>query len=147
MFSINIWGNIWFRYQPEIPEEDLESDNEFLEEEEPENVTEYVPPSIASPNYGQHSLVGDDLRQFRKENNFHSDSFNMSDVQRPPPSEPTQPKQILPRTKQLRNLRLQDGRTFATRRMRILDMEESPSQPDTPGDGNCFVHAIVDQAM
>ena len=44
------------------------------------------------------------------------------------------------------NLRIEDGRPFAARRLRQLNLELSPSQPNTPGDGNCFLHAVVDQA-
>ena len=46
--------------------------------DEAQNNTEIVPPSVAS----RHSLIGDDLRQFRKENMFNSNLFDTTDIQR-----------------------------------------------------------------
>ena len=56
------------------------------------------------------------------------------------------PGQVARDVNYLMNLRIEDGRPFAARRLRQLNLELSPSQPNTPGDGNCFLHAVVDQA-
>ena len=42
-------------------------------------------------------------------------------------------------------LNLVEGEVFASLRLQQLGMIVSPTQPDTPGDGNCFIHAILDQ--
>ena len=137
---INI-GESATTFTPAMAEKD--SDAEFSDEAE--NNTEIVPPSVAS----RHSLFGDDLRQFRKENVFNSNLFDTTDVQNNIENEPViqPPGQVARDVNILQNLRIAEVTPFANRRLRNLNLELSPSQPDTPGDGNCFLHAIVDQTM
>jgi len=46
----------------------------------------------------------------------------------------------------VRKLRLSEGSSLATVRLRDVDFEVSPSQPVTPGQGNsCMFHALLDQ--
>ena len=42
-------------------------------------------------------------------------------------------------------LNLSAGIITATQRLQDIDLILSPSQPETPKDGNCFMHAIIDQ--
>ena len=45
----------------------------------------------------------------------------------------------------LKNLSLEDGEPYAFFRLKKLGLKKSPTQPETPPDGNCMVHAILDQ--
>ena len=40
---------------------------------------------------------------------------------------------------------LDDGVVPAVNRLLSIAFVFSPTQPTTPGDGNCFLHAIMDQ--
>ena len=42
-------------------------------------------------------------------------------------------------------LSLRQGRAVMIRRLQELDLSVSPSQPDTPKDGNCMMSSILDQ--
>jgi hypothetical protein len=42
-------------------------------------------------------------------------------------------------------LTLNEGKALAKATMKSMGFKVSPSQPITPGDGNCFCHALVDQ--
>ena len=42
-------------------------------------------------------------------------------------------------------LSLTQGRPVMIRRLQELDLSVSPSQPDTPKDGNCIMSSILDQ--
>ena len=42
-------------------------------------------------------------------------------------------------------LSLRQGRPVMTRRLQELDLSVSPSQPNTPKDGNCMMSSILDQ--
>ena len=101
--------------------------------EELEEETEIVPPTIDS-------MAGVDLRQIRGEESFLNGSVIQSQIEPSPVQIPVQ----IP-TRQLKNLRIEEGRPFANRRLRLLGLELSEKQPETPGDGNCFIHAVADQ--
>ena len=129
-------------FTPDIADgEDDDSDAEFLDDDV--NVTEIVPSSQPSQ-----SLLGDDLRQYRKDKLFNSDLFETTEVQsqiEKNTQRPNQaPGQVVRDVNLLRNLRISEGMPYATRRLRTLNLQLSPSQRDTPGDENCFLHAIVD---
>ena len=40
---------------------------------------------------------------------------------------------------------LTEGKALAEVTLKSMGFKPSPSQPITPGDGNCFLHALVDQ--
>ena len=40
---------------------------------------------------------------------------------------------------------IEDVEEFVDARLESLGYEKSKSQPKTPGDGNCWIHAIIDQ--
>ena len=44
-----------------------------------------------------------------------------------------------------RQLTLAEGGPMAAARLTATAFIRSPSQPDTPADGDCFFHALVDQ--
>ena len=41
-------------------------------------------------------------------------------------------------------LTLDEGKALAKETMKSMGFKVSPSQPITPGDGNCFCHALID---
>ena len=55
---------------------------------------------------------------------------------------PAIPKVIHPRNSKLS---LQEGEIFVQKRLEQIGFMASSSQLQTPKDGNCFVHAILDQ--
>ena len=136
----------------------LQSDDEYKDDDDDDEVqadeTEYVPPSEASVNFNRESLSGDLLRQFRNRESIMEDVDAQTEIEINVPDQniSTQnqdfqaPGQVARDVNYLMNLRIEDGRPFAARRLRQLNLELSPSQPNTPGDGNCFLHAVVDQA-
>ena len=44
-----------------------------------------------------------------------------------------------------RQLQLEEVDPFLEQRLKKIGYEVSPSQPKTLADGNCFVHATIDQ--
>ena len=139
------------KYQPT----DIESmdDNEGSDDDFSNDETEIVPPSVASRN---DSLAGDKLRQFRKnsqeDDSMNNETLNIQSIiehdldAAPQVQVPSQDVNI-EQGNILQNLRIDEGRPYVTRRLRTLQLELSESQPDTPGDGNCFVHALADQTL
>ena len=47
----------------------------------------------------------------------------------------------------VQKMTLEEGWVIVNDRLGRLDMEVSQSQPETPGDGDCFIHAIYDQML
>ena len=45
----------------------------------------------------------------------------------------------------LKDLSLKEGETYVFFRLKKLHFQKSPTQPETPPDGNCMVHAIQNQ--
>ena len=94
-----------------------------------------IPPS-------HYSLNGDDLRQFRAARDFKVDysiSLTASQFlhQAKPPAVAAKPKLLT----------LTEGLILAQAHATLENMQfmVSPTQPDTPADGNCFLDALVDQ--
>ena len=40
---------------------------------------------------------------------------------------------------------IEDAEDLVMARLETLGYEKSPTQPNTPGDGNCWIHGILDQ--
>ena len=53
--------------------------------------------------------------------------------------------QLSPPSPDLKNLSLEEGKSYMFFRLKKLGFQKSPTQPKTPLDGNCMVHAILDQ--
>ena len=94
------------------------------------------------------------MRQYRKnsqeDDSMNNDTINIQSIiehdLNAAPQVPSQDVNI-EQGNILQNLRIDEGRPYVTRRLRTLQLETSESQPDTPGDGNCFVHALADQTL
>ena len=134
-------GGMSEKNQPIFEAEYQASDDEILEDVDE---SEVVPPSV-------NSLAGDALRHMRRMDSaleetidqtlIETNSHVENDKSQPSPSQDINIEQ----GNILQNLRIEEGRPYVTRRLRTLQLEISETQPDTPGDGNCFVHALADQ--
>ena len=108
-------------------------DPQVLELEDEVSEDQVIPPSHTSLN-------GDDLRQFRAARDFtvdYSISLTASQFlhQAKPSAVAAKPKLLT----------LTEGLILAHATLENMQFMVSPTQPDTPADGNCFLHALVDQ--
>ena len=62
-----------------------------------------------------------------------------------PPKKSKAPKKPVKEAQSKPLLSLAEGKVLQLNRLRDINFEVSPSQPDTVGDGNCFVYSILDQ--
>ena len=51
----------------------------------------------------------------------------------------------LSKANQSKSKQIFDSMVTATQRLMEIDFTLSPTQPNTPGDGNCFIHGVLDQ--
>ena len=62
-----------------------------------------------------------------------------------PPKKSKEPKKPVNKAKSKPLLSLAQGKIHQLNRLRDINFVVSPSQPDTVGDGNCFLYSILDQ--
>ena len=62
-----------------------------------------------------------------------------------PPKKSKAPKKPVKEAQSKPLLCLAEGKVLQVNRLRDINFVVSPSQPDTVGDGNCFVYSILDQ--
>jgi hypothetical protein len=101
----------------DIGDIDLDSDSDGEDEDDDVQVLDQVEATILS---NRQSVAGDDLRNLRQHLQMPSQQFRMT---------------------------IKDGyaEVLAEERLLSMNMQLSPTQIDTPNDGNCMLHAILDQ--
>ena len=91
------------------------------------------------------SIAGDELRNVRLENDFTL-NFEESII---PNQSNHEPVKIPQRSKSVKSsnqkMRIEAATLFVSQRLLSLNLQLSPTQPSTPMDGNCFIHALIDQ--
>ena len=91
------------------------------------------------------SIGGNDLRQLRDNLHFSS-TFASTQV---PPSFTAPDTSILPSTTPMipQKKLIEEAGMYVMNRLLQSNMVLSATQPQTPADGNCFIHCILDQIM
>ena len=118
-------------------DEDIVDTGEFEEEDDLEPNESIVQPSEASL-FPDQSLRGAELRLAREHVDY-ANAFGDASKERDPKNLPIPPKSI---GKKLTGLRLEQGRAHAFIRLAQLGFRNSVP---TPGNGNCYIEAILDQ--
>ena len=106
---------------------DIEAPSETQSENESE---------LQSPGFEQRkSLSGQDLRNFRS--NY---TLSQCQIKRIPFTQPA-----LMENNNNKKISIIEATQDVVKRLNDINFELSPSQPQTPGDGNCYLHGIIDQ--
>ena len=103
-----------------------------------DNDSEFVAPSMAS--IARKSLQGDMLKQIRRDQ--AAAAAAASDRSQQHSGQAT--NSSYPPSARIK-LNLAQGKFFANKKLATTGFTISPSQKETPGDGNCFIHAVADQ--
>ena len=152
----------WRTYIIAIGEATMEMDlrisqtSDDFNSEEKDEVDLHGPISPLKVNVeNDESLTGDALRQARaklaNKKPTSDESLNLSyynDTVQQPDKEKTiheQSKTKKKRSHHVKELTLEDGKVHVQPRLNKINFMLSPSQPNTLGDGNCFLYAILDQ--
>ena len=121
-----------------VTDEDVDAAESVAEEQSQTDMSDIVYAS-------RQSIGGNDLRQLRDNLHFSS-TFASTQV---PPSFTAPDTSILPSTTPMipQKKLIEEAGMYVMNRLLQSNMVLSATQPQTPADGNCFIHCILDQIM